>query len=79
MGATEERTVDRRTAARTEPGGAAAVRDQQTQAGPGGPGEQVPVSQKILRAIVIVNIYREQKCASQKILILWLRVFSNVT
>ena len=40
MGATEERTVDRRTAARTEPGGAAAVGDQQTQAGPGGPGEQ---------------------------------------
>ena len=25
-----------------------------------------PVSQKILRAIVIVNIYQEKKCASQK-------------
>ena len=25
-----------------------------------------PVSQKILRAIVIVNLYQEQKCASQK-------------
>ena len=41
--------------------------------------EQGPVAQKILRAIVIVNLYQKQKCASQKIIILRLRVFSNVT
>ena len=29
-----------------------------------------PVSQKILRAILIVNLYQEQKCTSQKVIIL---------
>ena len=40
---------------------------------------RAPFHKKILRAIVIVNTYQEQKCASQKIMIPLLRVFSKVT